>query len=237
MAIPKLIHQTMSAGTLPAEVRQNIATLKERNPGWEYRLYSTEDQLSFISKHYDKNVVRLFNRINPLYGAARADLFRYLLIYRLGGVYLDIKSTSARRLETVTRDKEMLLANWSCFTGLLDRDLYPKGEFQQWHVIAAPEHPFLKAAIDLVLENIDNYSVERFGVGKDGVLKTTGPTPYTIAITPLLPFHNHRLYYSEGHAGLRYTIFHNNGHVNMLDNALKKTGSKHYSKLTAPIVL
>ena len=62
----------------------------------------------------------------------------------------------------------------------------PYGEYQQWHIIAAPQHAFLRATISAVMWNIDNYSIEHHGVGKPGVLRTTGPIAYTKAITPLV---------------------------------------------------
>ncbi|MCA3362157.1 MAG: hypothetical protein INF74_09420, partial [Roseomonas sp.] len=61
------------------------------NPDWEYRLYEDADCERFIRENYDAETFKLFRSIHPDYGAARADFFRYLLLYRLGGVYLDIK--------------------------------------------------------------------------------------------------------------------------------------------------
>ena len=69
----------------------------------------------------------------------------------------------------------------------------PYGEYQQWHIIAAPQHAFLRATISAVMWNIDNYSIEHHGVGKPGVLRTTGPIAYTKAITPLVDRYEHRL--------------------------------------------
>ena len=236
MAIPKLIHQTMETGDLPDEIKQSVALLKERNPEWKYRFYTANDRIDFVKKNYDQRVVKLYQKINPLYGVAKADLFRYLLIYRVGGAYLDIKSTAKKRLNYIVQDKDYILAYWqNTPKEPLDLTVYPKGEFQQWHVIAVPEHPFLKAVIDLVLENIENYSVEKFGTGKLGVLKTTGPVPYTEAITPLLPLYNHHLHKQEHEIGLRYTIFHNGiEHMKVITDRQKL---RHYTKLTEPVVL
>ncbi len=37
----------------------------------------------------------------PRYGVVLADIFRYLVIYNEGGVYLDIKSTVNRPLDEI----------------------------------------------------------------------------------------------------------------------------------------
>lgn len=56
-------------------------------------------------------------------------------------------------------------------------------------MIAAPGHPFLRAVIERVVSNVDNYSPWRFGVGSIGVLRVTGPVAYTLAIAPLQDRH------------------------------------------------
>ena len=55
----------------------------------------------YIGRAYGERLLGEFNRISPSYGATRADFFRYLLLYREGGVYLDIKSSMERPLDEV----------------------------------------------------------------------------------------------------------------------------------------
>ena len=119
-----------------------------------------------------------------------SGFFRYLAIYKLGGVYLDIKSTATTPLDDVlSPDDEYLLSHWS------NREGHPyKGwgrhhprhgfdeEYQQWHIVAAAHHPFLEAVIERVKKNIDAYDPLLHGVGKRGVLQVTGPIAYTLAI-------------------------------------------------------
>jgi hypothetical protein len=208
------------------------------NPDWEYRIYDDSDIICFISKNYGQRVLNYFNRINPKYGAARADLFRYLLIYKCGGAYLDIKSTIDKSLNDVLHvDDQYLLSNWrdkeenkySSWGFCPEVEDISGGEFQQWHVIAAPGHPFLKAVIDNVLRNIDKYNPTLHGTGKPAVLRVTGPIAYTLAIAPLLDFHKHRFACSKSDIGLEYSIFNNvNDH-----NAIFKS---HYSELSEPVI-
>lgn len=236
MPIPKLIHQTyFKKEGLDKGVEHNIAMLKKRNPDWKYTLYDDADIVEFIKHHYEPDVLKLYNKINPLYGAARADLFRYLVVYKLGGAYFDIKSNSRHPLDTLIDGSEYVLSHWlhrppGLFGG--DEHLYPRGEYQQWHVIGAPEHPFLKAVIDKVLGNIDNYSVKKFGVGKVATVITTGPVPYTQAIHPLVKLHPHKFYLNDTIAGLIYTTLWGGQHKRLFYG-----NNPHYSMLLAPIVL
>src|ERR1700723_370599 len=100
MTIPRIIHQTVpDKANLDDLISQNILHLKSMNRAWDYRLYDDKDCARFIADRYGAVMLSYYESITPRYGAARADLFRYLLIYEYGGVYLDIKSTIINPLD------------------------------------------------------------------------------------------------------------------------------------------
>jgi hypothetical protein len=175
--------------------------------------------------------------ISEEYGAARADLFRYLLIYARGGMYLDIKSAAMRPLsEVIASGDTFLLGQWSDCGEDKCRDwgLHPEttpfgGEFQQWFIAASPGHPFLKAVIRQVCRNIDLYLPAFQGAGKRGVLKVTGPIAYTKAIAPMLRNTPHRRVRSHTDLGLTYS-----GFVGL--QAHYMLFPRHYSTFQTPIV-
>lgn len=232
-AIPRILHQTFYERTLAPQLQHNVDQLRAANPGWEYRFYDDEDIVRFIRDNYPAPVLARFQRIDARYGAARADLFRYLLMYKVGGVYLDIKSGAARPFDTVLRpDDRFLLSGWNNDMHAWGlhwelRDI-PTGEFQQWHIICAPGHPFMKAVIDTVLANIDTYVPSLHGIGKNGVLRVTGPIAYTRAIHRILAQHPHRIVDSAHDLGLEYNIYRNQSH----ETAFKS----HYSVQVHPLV-
>ncbi|WP_324672147.1 glycosyltransferase family 32 protein [Hymenobacter sp. GOD-10R] len=235
--IPRIIHQTFMSKKLPAELQENVDNLKRLNPGWAHRLYDDDDITAFILDQYGPEVLRYYERINPHYGAARADLFRYLLVYRYGGVYLDIKSTCTAPLDKFLQpDDQYVLAHWRNKPGE-SHDGFGKsdevahidgGEYQQWHVVAAPGHPFLKAVLETVLHNIDQYRPWRQGTGGIGVLRLTGPLAYTLAIHPLLATAPHRIVSNEADLGLQYSVYKNGSH--------RTVYKKNYGRLTESIV-
>jgi hypothetical protein len=237
--IPRIIHQTyQSWDALPQAVRENIVAMRARNPGWSYCFYDDAAMARFIRDEYGPVIFSYFERIDPLYGAARADLFRYLVAYRIGGVYLDIKSSVRRPLDEILQpNDQLILAQWSAggrFEGAGTHDwdfagLLEGGEFQQWHVICTPGHPYLYAVIQAVLRNIDCYIPHMHGCGRNAVLRLSGPIAYSLAIVPLLPRNRHRLVRSHEDMALEYSLFDGNvEHKKMFDS--------HYTKLTAPIV-
>ena len=237
--IPRIIHQTFrSWDALPGEIRESIADLRARNPGWDYRFYDDAAIAEFIRQAYGSAVLARFERIDPRYGAARADLFRYLLAYRVGGVYLDIKSTVRGPLDGILRpDDRLVLAQWTAggrFDGAGSHDWdfrgrIEGGELQQWHVMCAPGHPYLYAVIQAVMRNIDCYIPRMHGSGRTAVLRLSGPIAYTLAILPLLPCNCHRLVRGHEDLGLEYSVYRTN-----VDH--KAIFAIHYTELAVPIV-
>lgn len=234
--IPKIIHQTFYERTLSPELQANVDRLRALNPGWEYRFYDDDDIAAFIQQNYPPLIWAYYQRIDKRYGAARADLFRYLLLYKVGGVYLDIKSRATRPLDSVLRpDDRFILSKWHLPNGEYEhkgliydlRDI-EGGEYQQWHIISAPGHPFLRAVMDTIMTNIDTYDPYLHQTGKRGVLRLTGPIAYTLTIMRMMDAHPHRVVDGLNEMGLDYNIYANLGHANVFKG--------HYSRQTAPIV-
>ena len=179
-------------------------------------------------------------RIGKDYGAARADLFRYLALYRLGGVYLDMKSGGTRPFdEVLTPDDRCLLSQWrnedgTTFAGWgVHSDLkhIPGGEFQQWFIIAAPGHPFLRAVIENVLGNIDRYIPGLHRTGAHAVFRVTGPIAYTLAILPLMQSAPCRIVDAGRELGLVYNIFSHLG-----PQGHKQVFKSHYAELKTSLI-
>jgi inositol phosphorylceramide mannosyltransferase catalytic subunit len=237
--IPKIIHQIFLSDPprpLPSELLDNISKLKALNQGWRHITYNDADVLKFIKTEYGDVVFEYYNRINKKYSSARADIFRYLVLYKLGGVYLDLKSSMTKPMDEIIVPGDcFILSHWK----LDDNQTYRWGvhpelnavggrEFQQWHIIAAPGHPFLRNVIEHVFHNIDHYIPPLHGVGRNGVLRVTGPIAYTLAIAPLLGQCRYRVVESHYDLGLIYSIYENIHHQTVL--------GAHYSYLTDSVV-
>jgi mannosyltransferase OCH1-like enzyme len=240
--IPKKIHQIITdKNNIPGIIQKNINHLKKLNPGWSYFLYDYVDIINYIKANCDPDILRAYNMINPEYGAARADFFRYIIMYQQGGVYLDIKSSAKVPFDfIIKKDDEFILNHWFLNTLKKDKIIlnsyiinfynkyfnYEDGEFQQWNIICMPFHPFLKAVIDNCIKNIYNYD---YGYGRSAVFKITGPIVYTQTITPLLPYYKHTIYDRHEYIGLQFSIYWFLNHMFV--------GKKHYSQLKTPLII
>ena len=214
--IPRILHHTYSRTDMPAPITRNIAMIRSLNPGWDHRFYGNNDCIDYIRAEYGEEVLGYYLRINKDYGAARADLFRYLALYKQGGVYMDVKAGARRPFDEVLKPYDSyLLSHWKNGPDSIFKDwgIHPelrdlrRGEFQQWFIIAVPGHPFLKAVIETVLANIDTYVPGIHRTGAHAVFRVTGPIAYSLAILPLLDRYPHRIVDSEDDLGLSYSIF------------------------------
>ena len=202
--IPFILHQTwISYETIPEQVKIIIEDNKKICPEFEYRFYQDEDCVKFIKDNFENNVLDAYNCINPEYSAARADIFRYCVLYIYGGVYLDIKSKIKLDLKTI------IDSNDECI--LLEGDFYIRyitelrllnnfPMYEQWALIFKPGHPYLKECIDQIVINFNNRYIPS-GNSKTKILKLTGPELYSKSI------HNYRKRNDYFHKDKIYNIF------------------------------
>jgi len=71
---------------IPNKVYDNI---KKYASNYNHIIFDYEESLDYIKNNYDDKVLETYNLLkNP---AHKADLFRYCILYKKGGLYLDIK--------------------------------------------------------------------------------------------------------------------------------------------------
>ena len=227
--IPKNIYQLVDdKNNMNPEFVKNVKYIKDLNPTWTHILYDDDDMIEYMKKYYP-DLLHIYNKINTKYGAAKADFFRYILMYREGGVYLDIKSAMKVPLDKILKpDDEYILAHWSypCNSAVVGVE---QGEYQQWHIICRPRHPYLQQVIKDVIHNIEKYDIKRDGTGRWGVLYITGPIQYTKSIESIRKDYKHHIYDVDSYIGLVYRNI-SKSHTGLFSN-------KHYSKLDEAIIL
>ena len=158
--IPKNIYQTIGGkkgDPLPEKVIKNIEFIKKQNPTYTHTLFRDDEIEIFIKNNHSKIILDIYLSINPEYGACRADLFRYLLINKVGGIYLDIKSAPYKPLDTfIKKDDEFIFSYWDRPTQ--KRIHGKKGEIQQFYLISSKNNPFL----DIIIKKV--YTLLKKGV-------------------------------------------------------------------------
>lgn len=233
--IPKIIHQTFSSKKLPTQIQKNVENIKFQNPDWVHKFYDDGDRTNYIESNFPE-LLKYYLSISPDYGAARADFFRYLVIYKEGGVYLDIKSGLSKPLDDIIKESDsLILSHWTQYDPRFKLGFYKgiqnqNGELQQWHIISVSGHPILKKVINTVCSNIQKYNPLLHGTGKMGVLRLTGPIAYTGAITPLISVYPCRVELSHEKVGLIYNV------LDTYDIHHQAFGKQHYSYIKKSII-
>jgi|Laugresbdmm110sn_1035088.scaffolds.fasta_scaffold17630_2 mannosyltransferase OCH1-like enzyme len=87
--VPLIIYQTWHSKKLPPKMSACVERLKYDNPEFEHHLYDDADCRGFIKDNYEKEILDAYDQLVP--GAYKADLWRYCMLYKMGGIYLDIK--------------------------------------------------------------------------------------------------------------------------------------------------
>ena len=232
--VPKIIFRTWSSPSAETcggrpypykAIKKTLATLKGE---WEQKILYDADVQPWLDHYFgpESRITKAYNRINPAYGAACADLLRYLLIYVHGGLYLDMKSAAVKSLPEMPDDKDLMTCQHR-FALFVQEHLVNGGEFQQWFLYGRPGSPVLKNVIEQVVYNIETFSEKTVALAteyhsKSIVLTTTGPIAFTMAVQRYIndvsinPVLNECLTYTYGYS---------------------KVGGKHYSKQSEPLIL
>ena len=105
LKIPKCIYQTYSSNNYHNSAHYNcVQNLLEFNPDFDYYFFNDIDCRAFIFKNYNDEILNAYDTLYP--AAYKADLFRYLLIYKYGGIYLDNKYLMRNSFYSIIKEDE-----------------------------------------------------------------------------------------------------------------------------------
>jgi len=168
--ILRVIFQTHARSTfLPPMQYWAMRTWIDRNPDYRYMFYDDEDVARFIEGYWHpllsnaqlddiREAASLLRRHMPM--AASADLLRYMLILKYGGVYVDTDTACIDALSTwidYEQDSFIVQSNM---------DL-------QWIIIAAPDHPVILDTLLTAVHNVLHPLKAELSISP--VYETTGP--------------------------------------------------------------
>jgi len=106
--IPRILFQTWETREISPELQAIVDTWKEKNPEYEYIFHNNADCEAFIKANFEKNVYDAYCKIIP--GAYKADLWRYCVLYKYGGVYADIDTICLGSIDSFLKDNTECMA-------------------------------------------------------------------------------------------------------------------------------
>lgn len=162
--IPKIIYQTWYTTELHPLIKSKVDNTKSLNPNYSHKIYTDEEIDRFVNENFPGEIAECYNRLNIV--VAKTDLWRYLILYKYGGVYLDMDSSIEKPLDELIKDEDKAV-----ITSEGNKEFYV-----QWALIFSKGHPILKKTVELIVENIKNNSFP------NDIHKMTGPTVFTRAV-------------------------------------------------------
>jgi hypothetical protein len=159
-AIPRIVHQTYFEH-ITADRYPHLSRIQNswKNSGWDFRFYDDETARGYIVDHFPPRFVEAFDAL--IHGAYKADLFRYLVLMREGGVYADVDVMLEGSLDAFITPSMTFFA---------PRDIpceYAGEPFCLWNgfIGAAPGNPILlrtvERLINFIRDRADIYDMER----------------------------------------------------------------------------
>jgi mannosyltransferase OCH1-like enzyme len=174
--VPLVIYQSWSDRSLPKGMRENVFNILKNNPEFDYFLYSDDECRAFIEQFYDPEVVWAFDSLIP--GAYKSDLWRYCVLYKMGGVYMDIKCVPRIPLVKLMEKQPIVFVKDYINKGL-------KECIWNGFMIAPPGVEFFMECINEIVENCKNKDYRRNTLDITGpcllgrVVKIYAPTEFT----------------------------------------------------------
>ena len=106
--IPKIIWQTYKDpfNKLPQYAKDCAQTWKDLNPEYKYMYMDDSECRDFILYEYGEYWLSIFNSC-PV-GVMRGDLWRYLVIYKYGGVYADLDTLCKKPINSWIKNEYSL---------------------------------------------------------------------------------------------------------------------------------
>ena len=167
LRIPKIIHQIYEDPAGPPEHLLQLAeSWKEKNPDWEYRFWGKKDMDDFLEAHFPE-FISIYR--NYPYNVQRWDAIRYLILYTLGGLYVDLDYECFESMD-------VLLSGSTCCMGMeptINSVVHNKKLIVGNAMMASvPGHKYFEMIIDDMIENRNTIFSE---YGPTQIMQTTGP--------------------------------------------------------------
>ncbi|MFD2967728.1 glycosyltransferase family 32 protein [Sphingobacterium bambusae] len=187
--IPKIIHQIWSGvdGPLPKEFKTLGETWKRDYPDWEYCYWDNKKMIEFVKSEYPEHWY-VYQKYP--FNVQRWDAIRYLILEKIGGMYVDFDYESMRSMEEILDNKTC------CFS--LEKDA--GGLFRVFNnamMMSTPNHPFMHKIVKFVFSRttlIPQYTSKNLTI-----FNTTGPYALIRLYETLTPTEKQDVYLIPAH--------------------------------------
>ena len=162
-----IVFQTWKSKTFHRKIEKMRNSMIRDNQYLSFLLFDNDEMDNSVEDMFSREICKTYFKLNHY--AARSDFWRYLILNKFGGIYLDIDSLIVNNISQLVNLKKSILT------------LEPtKKDFIQWVLVFNKNDDVLQRSIELIVDNVNQ---NKF---KNDVMKLTGPTLFTNAIKEVL---------------------------------------------------
>ncbi len=164
--IPNIIHQIWEGASepLPEFLKELGSTWKNNHPSWSYEFWDKDKMNSFVEDNYPDF---LETYLSYPYPVQRWDAIRYLILYKIGGLYVDFDYESIEPIDKYIVGKKCVFS----LDPVEHNMIFNKSLIITNALMGIePRHPFMKVIIDN-LSLVSSKAEDKINY----VLETTGP--------------------------------------------------------------
>lgn len=154
--IPRIVWQTNFSALCTWPMFVNYLHNRRLSRAFEHRYVSTEARDEYVKGHASPRVYEAYRKLTD--GAAQADLWRVVVLYNEGGIYMDIDAALVRPLERLLEGRSQMF-------------VWDARHFSNFFLATVPRNPLYEKMLETIVHNIENYPKE----GGPSVFYTTGP--------------------------------------------------------------
>lgn len=194
--VPKYVWRTWKDDSWKRECVSAYQHSKRVLSDWHHFVWDDAQCRTFVQANFHTTILQIYDLCG--YSVMRADLWRYLILYWFGGLYVDMKTTILRKptfgfkLGQVPRvySSPWDLSHFNTF----HPHLFQVGELQQFWVAAEPGAPALWNVVCQIAANILQLAtvgtdsdlqfplLPKVDTPKSRVISVTGPIVYTYSL-------------------------------------------------------
>ena len=187
-AIPGQCFQTAEFDQFGRSHHAALEHLRALNPEIHFLLFDGNRRDRYMAERWGQHPIGTLYR-RARFGAMRADIFRYCVVFDRGDFYLDInKLVVAPLYAALQRGHEGLISfenNWCQLPATpqaAQRLQHPSRYIVQWCFGFVPEHPILGAMIHNICHYAAAYEGRSFDNPSEAVRSLTGPGLFTQSV-------------------------------------------------------
>ena len=102
--IEKQIFQSWHTKNVDPIIVQKTKRFLDLNPNYKYTLFTDEEMDTYVNDNFPGEIADCYNRIQII--VAKVDFWRYLILYKEGGIYLDMDSNIDKSLDLLINEDD-----------------------------------------------------------------------------------------------------------------------------------